>query len=221
MTSAEVLAWIFDDGDKKDSDYAGIMTGPFTTKQDVLDKLRQLREKADEKGNKSLNAFFHAHGGNEKVVDHVQDEIDNNNAEWVSTFEAAAAAGEDKDFLQDRLRNESKNDYEDSSITQVQGIIDDIPEEEPEFTSAQAGAIAEVLGVDEDFVQEAGIRSLQQQLEGELNERIESADSEEELDDILSDIGNIPTKAGVSRLKRDVKERRGELQESEDEGDET
>ena len=82
---------------------------------------------------------------------------------------------------------------------------------EDALTSKQKDNIIDVLGLPDEALSQIGTRQIQQQLEEQIREGVESATTLGDLDTVEKDLSIIPTKSGIKRLRREIQEKRKKL----------
>lgn len=219
----ELTKWIFDDSIKADAAYRGILAEPYSKYGDVAGQLEELRKKGLAKGDKRIDSYL-------KKVDvfsqtepfDVSGTIDENNDTWKGGLQSNIDKAKDKDELGavKQTFDAQKGKYEEESSNEIAEAITkkeselEKPKAPPEelLKPRQVENIGDILGLPEEAVRDFGIRQIQFQLEEQLRERIDTATTSAELDEVAEDLDIMPTKAGIIRLRGDINAKRGELE---------
>lgn len=219
MTSAEMIDWIYNDGQKADADYTGIMVRPYTKKQDVAAQLQQLVGSAKDG---KLPTFFRKYGF-QNILDEAELEITDNNKDWQQELVADINKAKDQDDLEAvRIRLESEGGiYENTTVTRIEKALDSkvlpkpVVTPEERLTPSQRANIIDILGIPEEAIDDIGLRQIQFQLEEQLREEVETARTLSELDDVEGRLDVLPTKSAIRRLRSEIRSKQKELEDQE------
>lgn len=205
-----IIDWIFEKVEEE-----------LTKKEDFSEKVKSIaEEEITTKGDKRLKNYLgRLFDDTSPQGRNFSDIIDKNNSEWIQTQLTDINNARDRDDLgvvKDRVDAGSYEDESNEIVETALGIrLDEfvrpvVPPEE-KLKPRQVENLSDILGIPEREVRDLGIRAAQQALEGELSEQIDSATTNEELDEIEENLEFVPTKSAIKRLRKDIKEKRKEI----------
>lgn len=237
----EIVKWIFNDGEKADADYKGILMKPYTNFSDVSNQLQKLREKGLAKGDKRLDSFL----GKVDVFSitapyNVSEEISKNNKAWekkITDQINGAKTLDDIGEIKEDIKAE-KGNYEDNTVKSLEAKIKEA--ESKVGKSSDVNKLEKIISrakTKDDLrdipsmgeVKRTYGEEARRNLSSILADKLNQLDSEEEAvsrdisDRIdrarsLSDLDRIntssaPTRRAEEELNRKIESRRKEFQE--------